>query len=306
MATDLRIERWAVSSSAGAALATLNGAALATDTTITVNDASVFPSTGDFDVVINDSEVATVIGVSANTLTLSTGLSGGHADTSNVMQVLTTDSIDRAITSVGPNLLYPLHRFLDQDGTTLVDTDFSWFNQGSATITEKQTGGYYITFPDETYHNIRGKLMTAPSTPWKVTCHVQFGNGHLRHIGSGEGTYGGILARESSSNQLYMMALRGDVVALWQMDTYNTFNADVNSKSLNNIYDNVWIQLEDDGTNVKGYISTNGYDFFEIWSEGRTSWMSGGIDEIGFGGSSGIGATGGGDAEMWFDTWIIE
>lgn len=299
-----RRERWSVGSDATFALATLNGAVSASDTTITVNDASVFPSSGDFDVVINNTEVATVRSISGNTLTLTAGLSSGHGDTSNVAQILTSAGLDRSIQHAGGKFLYPYGRILN-GSTTLTASDFTWFNQGTSTCVDADPAGLRLTLPDELYHNIRGKYISAPATPWTVTCRVDLAEGCARQDGSGEGTYGGILARESSSNELYMFAVRGDVIALWQMDTYNTFNAAVNSVELNNIYHGAWLQLSDDGTYVTGSVSLNGYDFFEIWNESRTAFMAGGIDQIGFGGSSGVNSTGA-NATLHISTWILE
>lgn len=305
MATQpFRRERFAVNTDATMALATLNGAATASDTTITVNDASVFPSGGDFDVLINDSEIATVKSVSANTLTLTTGLSSSHGDSSNVAQVLTSNALDRAISQTGGGYLYPFNRILN-DATTLTASDFTWFNQGTSSCVDADNGGLRLTLPDELYHNIRGKYISAPATPWTVTAFVAMAEGCARQDGAGEGSYGGIFARESSSNELYMFAISGDVIGLWQMDDYQTFNAAVNSINLNNQSYGAWIQLADDGTYVTGSVSLNGYDFFEVWNESRTAFMAGGIDQIGFAGSSGANTTGA-NATIHVHSWILE
>lgn len=298
-----RRERWSMTANATGAIATLNGAVSAAATTITVNNASVFPTSGDFDVVINDTEIATVRSVSANTLTLTAGLSSGHGDGSNVVQVLTSNAIDRAIQYAGGKFLYPYNRVLN-DGTTLTVSDFTWFNQGSAACVDADNGGIRLTLPNEARHNIRGKYISAPGTPWTVTCYVELAEGHALHTDNG-GTYGGILARESSSNELYMLGITSNQLIMWKMDTYNTFNAAVDTINLENMGYGAWFQLSDDGTDIHGKVSLNGYDYFEIWNESRTAFMAGGIDQIGFGGCSSVNTTGD-DATLAIKTWILE
>lgn len=298
-----RRERWSMTANATSAIATLNGAVLAAATTITVNNASVFPTKGNYDVIINNSEIATVRSVSANTLTLTAGLASGHGDGSNVVLVLTSNALDRAISDAGGKFLYPFNRILN-GATTLTESSFTWFNQGTAAAVDADNGGLRLTLPNEAHHNIRGKYISAPSTPWTVTCYVELAEGHADHTDNG-GTYGGILARESTSNKLYMLAITGNRLVMWKMDTYNTFNAAVDSINLENIGYGAWFQMQDDGTTVKGKVSLNGYDFFEIWNEARTTFMSGGINQIGFGGSSGVNTTGNLPV-LAVKSWIVE
>lgn len=304
MATQpFRKERWSMTTNATSAIATLNGAVLAAATTITVNNASVFPTKGNFDVIINNTEIATVRSVSSNTLTLTAGLSSGHGDGSNVVMVLTSNSIDRAISDAGGKFLYPFNRILN-GATTLTESSFTWFNQGTAAAVDADNGGLRLTLPNELHHNIRGKYISAPSTPWTVTCYVELAEGHADHTDNG-GTYGGILARESTSNKLYIMAITGNKLVMWKMDTYNTFNAAVDSINLENVGYGAWFQMQDDGTTIHGKVSLNGYDYFEIWNEARTTFMSGGINQIGFGGSSGVNTTGN-NPVLAVKTWIVE
>lgn len=300
-----RRERFAATSTATLALSTLNGAVSASDTTITVADASDFPSGGDFEIVIDDTEIATVKSVSSNTFTLTTGLSGSHGDGSNVAQIMSNASLERAIQHAGGKFLYPFNRILDDDGSTLTASDFTWFAQSTSTCVDADDGGLRLTLPDELSNNIRGKYITAPSTPWTVTAYIEMAEGCARQDGAGQGSYGGIFARESSSNQLYMLLVRGDVIAMWKMTDYQTFNADVNGTFLWNQSPGAWLQLADDGTYVTGSVSLNGYDFTEIWNESRTAFMAGGIDQIGFAGSSGVNITGA-NATIAIKTWILE
>jgi len=290
-------ERWTLNGES-----TLNVAAVINDTTITVNDAASFP-TARFSIIIDDTDIHTVTYISANTFTVDPVISSNHAQYSTVRHVLTNRSIDEGIAEASQTLLHPLNRVLDKSGTTLDDTDFTWLNQGSASSDMDDQGGIVLTMATkETYHNIRGKYIAAPSTPWTCTAYVEFGYGFERWFGSGVGSYVGLFGRESATGKLYMLTLRGDVSALWQMDDEATFNSDVGS-FLDNSNWGAWLQLEDDGTNVIGRISYNGYDYKEQWTQNRTTFLAGGIDQIGFGASSGNGTA---NQLFHIKSWILE
>ena len=294
-----RIERWA-----DGAADTLNGAVLASDTTITLNSVADFPTTGDFTVRIVEgatTEYAVVKSVAGSVFTLTTGLSNGFSSGSAVDLVVEADSIDAAFDQAYGAQDYPLNRILNE-GVTAVASDFTWLNQGTATCADADDGGLIMTTPSEAYHQIRGKYLTAPSTPWSVVSFCKFGPGFLEFAGAGTGSYMGLFCRESSTGKLYMLPIRGDVMALWRMTNVTTFSADVDSFFYNDAGE-IWMKLEDDGTNIRGHVSVDGTSWFEAWNEGRTSFMSGGPDQVGFAASSGNGAAG---QHFYFKSWILE
>lgn len=154
--------------------------------------------------------------------------------------------------------------------------------------------------PSEAADQLRGKELVAPSPPYKVTAFVMMGPGFARKGGAGTGSSIGIFMREDSSNEYYYAFIRTDVAALWRMTNETTFSANVDSDAnFDGHY--AWIRLEDDNTNVRGYLSPDGFNWVELWNEGRTSFMAGGPDRIGFGCMSGNGAAG---AYFHFKTWI--
>jgi hypothetical protein len=295
-----RIERWSNDGDT-----TLNGAVSASDTTITVTSAANFPTSGDFRVLIGGTsgELATVKSVSGTTFTLTAGLGSGYGDGSDVKLVASVGSIDDAFKQAFGETDYPYNRILN-GATTLTASSFTWLNQGTATCVDADDGGLYLTAPNEAYHQIRGKYISAPSTPWKVTAFCELGPGMAVYSASpsGTGSYMGILARESSTSKLYMLPLRSDVLALWRMTNVTTFSASVDT-DLNNLKGSIWMRLHDDGTDVRGYVSSDGVNWLEAWNEGRTSFMSGGINQIGFGVSSGLGAAG---AHFYLKSWILD
>lgn len=249
--------------------------------------------------MISGTEEAIVTSVSGTTLTLSANLANSHSNGANVYHVPTANGMTRAMQDLAGEYAYPWNRILS-GATTKVAADFTWLNQGSATCTDADDGGLNMTMPSEAATQIRGKYITAPATPWKVTARLEFGQG----FADGDGSYFGIMARESSTSKLYLALLKGDNLALWRMTNETTFSALVDSELENN-NDAVWLQLQDDGTNIRGYASYDGYNFVEWWNEGRTSFMAGGANQIGFFACSNTTSTASG-AVFHFKSWIVE
>lgn len=289
----LRVERWKNDGST-----TLSSSASAGAGTVSVTSASNFPTSGDFRIIISGSEEVIVTSVSGTTLTLSANLASSHSSGASVVHVPTSSGMGRMMQDLAGEFVYPWNRILS-GATTKVAADFTWLNQGSATCTDADDGGLNMTMPSEAATQIRGKYISAPSTPWTVTARLEFGPGYA----DGDGSYFGIMARESSSSKLYLALLKGDNLALWRMTNETTFSALVDSE-LENQNDAVWLQLMDDGTNIRAFASYDGYNFLEFWNEGRTSFMGGGADQIGFFACSNTTSTAAG-AMFHIKSWIV-
>src|SRR5436190_22498956 len=158
---------------------TLNGAINNSVTSITVTSATTFPTTGNFRILI-DSEILLVTAVSGTTFTVTRGAEGTtavtHADLASVDGIVTKGSLDalrsdlisngtfagKPTTEIAGRLylvndgsyllrdtgsIYetygPIHKFIPPD-----DSQFSWVNQGSATIST--AGGLlYLSNPGD-------------------------------------------------------------------------------------------------------------------------------------------------------------
>lgn len=301
MATgDPRLERW---SNGGES--TLNGAISDSATSLTVNSASPFPSSPDFRLVI-DSEIVLVTAVSGSTFTIERAQEGtsaaAHSSSATVSLYLTAGSMDQAFKDGFASADYPLNRTLNQ-GADIAHSGFTWLNQGSATSVTADDGGILVTCPSEAADQIRGKHISAPSAPWVLTTFCMLGPGMKDYTGSaGDGSYMGPMLRESSTGKLYMLVLRGDRIALWKMTNVTTFSAEVDSY-INNNRHAMWLKIEDDNTDIKAHVSVDGYVWEECFNEGRTTFMSGGPDQVGFGVSSGNGTAG---MHFYFKSWILE
>ena len=296
-----RIETWKNGGSS-----TLNGAINDSVTSITVTSASSFPSYPDFRIKI-ESEILTVTGISGSTFTVVRGEEGtsaaAHADTTDVAHVVTGGSLDRAWQdSMGADYTngYPFNRIL-AEGVTKAAADFTWHNQGSATCIDADDGGLLMTTgASEASRQIRGKYLTAPATPWACIAYIHLGAG----MASGSsGTAGGLFIGESDTSKLYALGLRTDSIWLHRMTNSTTYSADVDSY-IDNEAEEIWLKLADDGTDIEGFVSYNGYDWVECFDEGNGSYMtSAGPDRIGFFMENGSADA---DAQVYFKSWILE
>lgn len=294
-----RLERW---SNDGTTTINDAGGISAGDTSVTVTSVTSFPSNPDFRLKI-ENEIVLVTAISGNTLTIVRAQDGtsaaAHADSTAVNLYLTAGSVDQAWQDGFAEPDYPLNRILDQ-GVTRIHSDFTWVNQGTATSATADDGGILMTCPSEASNNVRLKVRSAPGTPYTITTFCMLGPG-FADFGT-DGSWMGPCLRENSTGKLYVLAIRGDRIALWRFTNETTFSAQVDTHILNNRHA-VWLQLQDDGTNIRAFVSVDGYVWEECFNEGRTSHMAGGPDEVGFAINSGGGDAG---AHFYFKSWILE
>lgn len=164
--------------------------------------------------------------------------------------------------------------------------DFSWVNQGTATVTTAN-GGIAMRAVATAGNSLRILKKTAPATPYTLTAIVipciAGIDGHYPHVG--------ILFRERSSGRLLTLSLEFNVAAGgpggsavsnfgWESATasglrYVAARADVLAGSP------IWMRLEDDGANMKMSFSCDGLGFIQIRS---VAYATQGMhpDEIGF------------------------
>ena len=272
-------------------------------TSVTVTDGSVFPSEGDFRIIVNE-EIMIVTARSTNTLTVVRGAesttAASQSSGATVRMILTAGAIDQYITDIvgGANDRNP-YRIMNQSGTTLTSTDFTWVNQGTATATDEDWGGITMTLPAVGGAQLRILKIAAPAAPWTLTCNMQFGVGY--NFGT---TIGGICARENSSGKIQTCTYRAhDVVAAWRYNTATSYNG-LTGSEYDHITDDVWLQLEDNNTNIIARVSSDGINWFQIGSAARGSFPTGSaFDEVGFYVNNNGGAAG---MLVHFNSWILE
>lgn len=164
------------------------------------------------------------------------------------------------------------------DFTTPVDGDYAWINQGGASVTVNGNGGIFLLAPADASNNIRIRKKAVPGATYTIT------TAFLVAMPAEGGTpFVGIGWRASGSGKLIVVTMQeqnGNNLAKLQVIKYDSptsFSANVSA-----VYWNfppvVWFRIKDDGTDRKGYISADGYNFIEVYSETNTTYIT--ADEV--------------------------
>lgn len=125
------------------------------------------------------------------------------------------------------------------------------------------------------------QVISAPSTPYILTTKLVAGPGQTW---SSSGTIFGIFFRESSTGEFMLNLYEPtDECHVAKYNSPSSFNSFLSGEKLVDADSPfVWHQIEDDGTDLKFRVSSDGINFFELGSEGRTAFMAGGPDQIGW------------------------
>lgn len=119
------------------AATTLNGAINNSTTSVVVTTGSVFPSTGNFRIIVDD-EIMLVTARSSNTLTVTRGAEGttaaSHADLADVTDVLTRDSLLALLSDANQSGVYASLPSAGRKGRLYKCTDnrFTYIDNGSS------------------------------------------------------------------------------------------------------------------------------------------------------------------------------
>lgn len=267
----------------------LNGAINNSTTTVVVTTGSVFPSTGNFRIVI-ESEIMLVTARSSNTLTVVRGQEGtaaaSHADGLTVQHVLTGGGLRRIIQD---NRIFnpsapPLGVLSDGSGGILTASSFTWANQGGAAVTD-QNGTILLTTPAASGENCRVLYRSAPSAPYSVIAAVRE---FVVRRDTGSTPNWGLVFRKNSDGKLHAFGCSHDSSGPIRYTLYNfssptSFSSTPYGREDGSFAGEIlWIKLEDDNTDLKFYVSYDGVEWLLVKTLGRTSFMSGGPDQIGF------------------------
>lgn len=294
----------------GTTTTTLDGGVSQGAGTVTVSDGSVFPSTGNFRIRVND-ELMRVTARSGNDLTVDRGVEGtqeaAHDDGDDVDFYVTAGSVEQyradsvqsgALASrpatAKEGVIYlptdapylfrydgsaweayaPVFRGPFRYLTPLVSGDFSWVNQGTATLSTAR-GSLRLHAPDVgTGDNLRLLVKSVPSTPYTIDVKLQ------QHGPSEDSWQAGVVWRQSSNGRL--------VTWHWSMKTteFRLSHVKWNSPTVLNSgygaeeHKNIpgqppqFLRLEDDGTNRKVHYSPDGWHWVEFFSVGRTDFLT--------------------------------
>lgn len=269
------------------AISALNGGIDADDTSLVVDDGTKFPSVGRFRIMIG-TEIMICTARSSNTLTVIRGQEGttgaAHADDDDVLHIVTKDGLFQLGRDNDPwfNTSRPvLAQIIDSSGVILTSADFTWFNQGGASIAD-QNGTMYLQLPSGAGHNLRG-MIRSYSTVTAIAGFVP----NFTIFGATGSPMGGIIFKESVSN--LGISISGRIV------DDKTFHIDVSKWTSNTaLSTNVslwdwavplkpyWLKAVDNGTNIVFSFSHDGINWIQAFTEARTTFLTTDADRVGF------------------------
>lgn len=171
--------------------------------------------------------------------------------------------------------------------TAPVDGDFSWINQGGASIVSSSNPTrLFLNAPAGTGQNLRCRVKAAPATPYTITAWFF----PLLSATGGGGSFSncGLLWREVATGEIVNFRLYYDgttdkvVMSVAKYDSPTVANSEYLNKNIEVLSGSAGIcwRIEDDGTNRKCYHSTDGENFMLFHSIGRTDFLT--ADQVGY------------------------
>lgn len=274
------------------ATTTLDGAINDSVTSVTVSDGSVFPSEGDFRVIVDD-EIMLVTARSGNTLTVvrasESTVGAAHNSGDDITQILTEEAVEQYIKQTAQ----PLHqhspslRIYDPaDGSLAVVADFTWVNQGSSTAADVNG---FILFKGAAGAgaDVHALVVSAPTAPYTLTAAVSTFH-ELVSEGSGQ-PRGGLVFRESGTGKLLVFMVRqitgtaGITIVTQRFTDPTTFSSEVDLTTFAIPPGMIWLRIENDDTDLKFYASSDGVNWKQAYTEGKAAFFTTAPDQIGFG-----------------------
>lgn len=180
--------------------------------------------------------------------------------------------------------------------TPPVDSNFTWVNQGAATVSTAD-GGIFLSTPAAAGVNVHLRAMTAPATPYVVTALF------ITNMPVETSGVNGLFWRQSSDGKLATCVVSATTnLPRAQSTKYTnptTFSAVYNSVFLPD-YHRIWLRIEDNGTSRICSYSYDGLHFQTFHSVSRTDFLT--ADQIGFAmdANSALYAQ-----QMWLLSWKI-
>lgn len=278
-------------------------------TSITVDDGSVFPSTGNFRLLCG-SEIMLCTARSSNTLTVTRGhessTAASHNDNDQIELVYTSGSFDQLIAEYYQSGGYSSRPSSPRKGTMYRATDLlnaDWFYDGSAWSLIKPTPvppakivdltswtalnhstciftnknglleGEFNVFSN---NNLRGYTKSIPSAPYKIN----IGLNHLLDGSQPIASYIGV--RENGTGKMKAMFYNAGNIGTIGLEFWNSatsFNSTIVSARSTVASARTWLRLEDDNTNWKWQFSRDGLNWTLLYSETRNTNMTSAADQ---------------------------
>lgn len=262
-----------------------------------------FPSSGDFWLVVDD-EVMKCTSRSTDTLTVvraqDSTSAASHSSGAAVTEVITSNMLDQlrqdyhrtgtlasASSEKAGDLYLPSDSiYIARDNGSNYNTrwgpvwnfpnppenqTWTWENQGSATV-DTSRGGVYLVAPASATYSTRIRKKAIPSAPYTITCCL------MPNLYRESEHSCGLLLRESSSGKMVGISLWAPNTMYseqWNSSTsWGIGNATLSSFEVASFGRPVWLRWQDDNTNRKSYYSMDGRTFHQMYSTGRTSFIT--------------------------------
>jgi len=169
--------------------------------------------------------------------------------------------------------------------TAPVDSDFTWTNQGSASVSTTKGGIYLLSGTAGAGVNLRVRKKSAPSTPYTITAAF------LPLMPQLDSMYMGLCFREAGTGEIHTFNIQsvaadgaGITIRSSKWSSATAFSAHYTTTGSLIKYDLargvVWLRIADDGANRICSISVDGQNFMAVHSVGRTDFLT--ADEVGF------------------------
>lgn len=268
-------------------------------TSVTITDASKFPTVPTFRVRC-ENEIMIVTAVAASVFTITRGAEGttaaAHVAGTAIGCILSRDALlalpsrvvltdtlaNRPAAAQDGRLFFPTdHPVEYRDNGTLwvpwgpmqkfVDppdlTGWTWLNQGSAT-----RGARYISVPAASPAAYAGLYKAIPSAPYTLTaCMVGSPLSYAQYIG------GGMVLRDNTDKTILFIIQYSSGWQLYvlNMTNYSTWSSTPASVTIvGDILSPCWFRVVDDNTNRTYYFSRNGRTWYQIYQTTRTTWIT--------------------------------
>lgn len=290
------------------AITQLNGSLDNSTTSVVVQSASLFPTTGNFRIVV-DSEIMLVTNVSSNTFTVTRGAEStsavSHANGATVSHVYTAGALNQqraetiATGAIGslPTAEINGRLYLPNDSpypardtgsvwsywgpiypftTPPTSGNWTWVNQGSATVTQ-QGHVVYLRDPGTASRNGRLLVRTIPSAPYTVSAAIV---PFTYTSSSGNPPEAGLVLYDNVSGKtIYLTHIdfqTSSRIGYYKQNSVTSFNSEYGTALYNNLLTNVlFLRFVDNSTNRLAYWSADGVNWEQVQSSvANTDWLT--------------------------------
>lgn len=258
----------------------------ATDTTLEVDDASAFPATGVFRVLLGNplGTIFRVDSVAGDVFTGAAEAFDGNAAIGDTVRIVASKAVaERFLQSATPGEIAALSGVLGADrygplhklGNPSTPS-WAWYNKGGSTITSG--GGVELLAIPNSTTSIRARLIAAPGTPYTIKALLR-----MRLASALAGQYAGLCFSDGTKIQIWYVGGGGALQAV-KFTSATAFSGvgPVNTTVLGQAGLPTWLGLTDDGTDLHFLLSVDGVNWITYGSEARGTFFTTAPSHVGF------------------------